>query len=103
MRTITSVHGSPDVGADYRAAVLELLEEQRWLSVYEHRGQVFDGRPINTTRLVNYLTPGTGVEKWAVAYDDNTAHEVHEADTFEEADALYDEYVANLGQDDPDL
>ncbi|WP_327258194.1 hypothetical protein [Streptomyces sp. NBC_01244] len=103
MRTITSVHERPDVASDYRDAVLELLEEQRWLFVYEHRGQVFDGRPINTMRLVNYLAPDTGDDKWAVTYDDNMAHEVHEVDTFEEADALYDEYVAHLGQDDPDL
>lgn len=104
MRTITSVDRASDVDPDYADAVRELLEEQRLVSaLYEHHGQGFDGKPVNTMRLVRYLAPGTGDEKWAVTYDDDRAREIDEADTFEEADALYDEYVDNLGQDDSDL
>ncbi|MEU7159199.1 hypothetical protein AB0A98_22590 [Streptomyces chrestomyceticus] len=102
MRTIYHTWDTADVDEEYAEAVLELLGDRKQSFVcHEHEALGSDGTPVNKIQLVWYLAPDTEEVVWAVTYEDEASWVVQEDGDFDQADALYDEYVAELGGHNP--
>ncbi|MFD9791425.1 hypothetical protein ACFWXK_10790 [Streptomyces sp. NPDC059070] len=95
MHTIFSSHDPRTVDEEYALAVETLLDQD---DIWEQasRDRTERGETLCCLRLISYEAPGSEDERWAVFYEDNSSRELHEYDTYAQADSAYDELESML-------